>query len=221
MKTEPYFIGDACLCWSFGDEIRAEISSQVLAVFRSLNDPLVKDSLGIRDLVPSYNALAVYFNPASVSIRQFIQQIEKEINRICKGEKFRTMEADNVKSVHILPVIYTGEDLERVANLKHLTVEDVIRLHQIPAYSVAMIGFQPYFPYLIGLDPKLETPRLDSPRIKVPPGSVAIGGAQTGIYPQESPGGWNIIGTTMPELLKQIEPGDTIFFKEVQSLCLL
>ncbi len=221
MKTDRYFIGDACLCWSFGDQISEEISGQVLSVFRSLNNPQVRASFGIRDLAPSYNALAIYFDPATLSTELFIKQVEKEIDHILKGDKVSGNPSSESIGVHTLPVVYTGEDLERVADLNHLSVADVIRHHQTPEYTVAMIGFQPHFPYLIGLDPQLETPRLDSPRTKVPPGTVAIGGAQTGIYPKESPGGWNIIGTTKPELLQLIEPGDTIIFKEVQTLCLL
>jgi KipI family sensor histidine kinase inhibitor len=81
-----------------------------------------------------------------------------------------------------------------------------------------MIGFQPHFPYLIGLNKLLETPRLDSPRSRVPAGSVGIGGCQTGIYPQNSPGGWNLIGITDPDLLTQLQPADRLRFKEVQSL---
>ena len=221
MKTERYFIGDACLCWSFGDQIDKDISDRVLTVFRALNGPQVKAAFGIRDLAPSYNAIAVYFDPAAVSIKLFIKQIEEEIERVLGKDQSKGTGSGESIAIHTLPVLYAGEDLQRVADLNRLTVAEVIRLHQLPEYTVAMIGFQPHFPYLIGLDPKLETPRLDSPRTKVPVGSVAIGGAQTGIYPQESPGGWNIIGTTKPELLKQIEPGDTIIFKEVQTLCLL
>ncbi|MBU2644539.1 allophanate hydrolase subunit 1 [bacterium] len=218
MKTERYFIGDACLCWSFGNRISEEISARVLTVFRRLNDNLRKTRLGIRDLAPSYNALAVYYDPVTVSIERFIQQIEQEMTHALTESPARGKEAGGVIPVHRLPVIYTGEDLERVADINQLTMADVIRLHQAPVYSVAMIGFQPHFPYLIGLDPRLETPRLDSPRTLVPAGSVAIGGAQTGIYPQASPGGWNIIGTTDPERLIPIEPGDTIIFNEVDAL---
>jgi inhibitor of KinA len=116
----------------------------------------------------------------------------------------------------ILPVLYKGEDLARVADYCGLTEEDVIDRHSRGRYTVAMVGFKPYFPYLLGLDPKLETPRLDTPRVKIPAGAVAIGGAQTGVYPEESPGGWNLIGSTDPELLKQIEPGDTILMKRVE-----
>jgi KipI family sensor histidine kinase inhibitor len=80
-----------------------------------------------------------------------------------------------------------------------------------------MIGFRPHFPYLLGLDRSLTTPRLDSPRLKVPAGAVGIGGEQTGIYPETSPGGWNILGMTQPELLYPIEPGDTVVFKRVEA----
>ena len=221
MKTDRYFIGDACLCWSFGNQISQEISGQVLSIFRALNNPQAKARFGIRDLAPSYNALAIYFDPATVSVKQFIKQVEKEIDHILKGDRSSGNAPGESIAVHTLPVVYAGEDLGRVAELNQLSVAEVIRYHQAPEYTVAMIGFQPHFPYLIGLDPKLETARLDSPRTKVPSGTVAIGGAQTGIYPKESPGGWNIIGTTKPELLQPIEPGDTIIFKEVQTLCLL
>ena len=90
----------------------------------------------------------------------------------------------------------------------------MVTIHTKAEYTVAMVGFLPHFPYLTGLDKKIETPRLDNPRTKVPKGSVAIGGAQTGIYPVESPGGWNLIGTTDPLLLVDIEPGDIVEFKE-------
>ncbi len=97
-----------------------------------------------------------------------------------------------------------------------MSVREVIDLHRQTEFMVAMVGFKPHFPYLIGLDERLVTPRLASPRTKIPAGSVAIGGAQTGIYPVESPGGWNLIGTTDPELLQEIRPGDTVVFKEQQ-----
>jgi len=218
MKRKRYFISDSCLCWSFGDQISEGISSQVLTVFRMLNHKQARDRFGIKDLAPSYNALAVYFDPAAVSIKRFIKQIEKEIDRALKGVKPEGAGSGADVTVHNLPVVYAGDDLERVADLSQLSVADVIRLHKAPQYTVAMIGFQPHFPYLIGLNAKLETPRLDSPRTKVPSGSVAIGGAQTGIYPKESPGGWNIVGTTDPELLIKIEPGDIIVFNEVDNL---
>ena len=93
----------------------------------------------------------------------------------------------------------------------------MIKRHTAVEYMVAMIGFRPHFPYLLGLDPSLVTPRLDTPRLKVPAGAVAIGAEQTGVYPEASPGGWNILGMTDPELLKAINPGDTIVFQRKPS----
>ena len=218
MNTNRYFIGDSCLCWSFGDQISKDISDQVLRIFRSLNRSEMRSKIGILDLAPSYNALAVYFDPAGVSIDRFIQQIEAEISFSLDDRQKESIEIKDKAAIHRIPVVYSGDDLQRVADLNNLSVAEVVCIHQEPEYSVAMIGFQPHFPYLIGLDDRLETPRLDSPRTKVPEGSVAIGGAQTGIYPKESPGGWNILGTTDPGLLLNIEPGDIIKFEEVSRL---
>ena len=116
---------------------------------------------------------------------------------------------------HILTVDYSGPDLPLVAKHCGMGESDVVKIHAAGTYHVAMIGFKPHYPYLIGLDPRLTTPRLETPRTRVPSGSVAIGGAQTGVYPCDSPGGWNIIGSTDPELLTPVEPGDTICFKPV------
>jgi KipI family sensor histidine kinase inhibitor len=120
-------------------------------------------------------------------------------------------------NLHRFPVIYDGEDLERVAQLTQLDKTDIIHRHTKVQYTVAMLGFLPYFPYLIGLDPSLHLPRLEMPRSKVPQGSVAIGGGQTGVYPCESPGGWNLIGRMDAEKLKSLEPGDKLEFFEVQN----
>jgi inhibitor of KinA len=115
-------------------------------------------------------------------------------------------------------VVYDGEDLSRVASCAGLSVGKIIELHGRPRYTVAMIGFLPHFPYLIGMDERLATPRLSDPRKRVPAGSVAIGGAQTGIYPSESPGGWNLIGRMDPRLLSPLRPGDTIVFEAVEKI---
>ena len=204
MKQYP--LGDSCLCWSLSDKIDAEVSARILSVYRLLK----KDGMasrGILDLVPSYNALAVHFDPLSTDSRELEKYVSSCFSRDFSGDK------QAGKRVEI-PVRYDGEDLQRVADFHRLTVREVIDLHKGSTFTVAMVGFLPNFPYLIGLDPRLETPRLDSPRIKVPAGAVAIGGAQTGIYPKESPGGWNLIGSTDPENLLVIEPGDTVIMKE-------
>ncbi len=125
-----------------------------------------------------------------------------------------------------IPVRYDGPDLARVAGHTGLPPGEVARRHAAVEYLVALLGFAPGFPYLLGLDPALHTPRLDSPRTRVPAGSVAIGGGHAGIYPAELPGGWNLIGRTEVALVRGageasakeaflLAPGDRVRFVPV------
>jgi len=113
-----------------------------------------------------------------------------------------------------IPVVYDGADLVETAERHGLGIGELIERHSAPVYEVAMLGFSPGFPYLAGLDRKLTTPRRANPRTKVPAGSVAIGGSHTGIYSIESPGGWNIIGTTTVRIFDPArrEPDDQAMF---------
>jgi inhibitor of KinA len=163
-------------------------------------------------VVPSYNSLAVYYDPIQTVIPLVIRRIEEMIDR----QKNRTDEQDGKPRTFRVSVVYDGIDLERVAAHNGLTTGQVKSLHTAARYTVAMIGFLPHFPYLIGLDERLATPRLVNPRTRVPAGSVAIGGAQTGIYPTESPGGWNILGCCDISFLVDVLPGDILLFEEAQ-----
>lgn len=203
---KPYFIGDSCLVWSLGHKINTETSQRVLQAYRKSKEVLKEDS-GVKDVVPSYTELAFYVDPIHADLNDLRRKIKHILtHHACAGHK-------EGKPATFL-VDYSGEDLSRVADFNNISVRDVIERHKAVTYTVAMIGFLPHFPYLIGLDPGLATPRLDSPRKRVPAGAVAIGGGQTGIYPTESPGGWNIIGMTNPLLLKTLEPGDRVTFVE-------
>lgn len=210
---KQYFIGDDCVCWSLGTTIDPAINRKVLYLYRRFKTDDMFGDLGIRDVVPAYKGLAVYFDPAAPDPQRLVDHIHQFL--IDSLTEYREQRFPPGKTVTI-PVTYDGEDLGRVASLHRLTASQVIKKHVAPRYQIAMIGFRPYFPYLIGLDPDLVTARLEEPRIVVPAGSVAIGGAQTGIYPEDSPGGWNIIGTTNPSILRTIEPGDTIIFEEAR-----
>ncbi len=207
-----FFIGDACLCWPLGAAIGRETSLRVLCAYRRLKADKNLRALGVHDLVPSYTALAVHAHPLCDwrAVRRAVDACFASLPAAEAQLSARTAR-------HILPVVYRGEDLPRVAALTGLTAEEVIRRHASARYMVAMIGFRPHFPYLLGLDPALIAPRLDAPRLKVPAGAVAIGGAQTGVYPEDSPGGWNILGMTDPELLKAIKPGDTVIFQRTHG----
>ena len=213
MKPEKYYIGDSCLCWSMGDEIKPDLSLRILSAYRQVKSEITDK--GVYDFVPSYNALAMHFDPVTCDI----QKIETIIDSVFDSINEKTTDELMVKGSRVtIPVIYNGDDLPLLSKMHKLSIRDIIDIHKGVDYTVAMVGFKPHFPYLIGLDKRIETPRLKTPRLHVPKGAVAIGGAQTGIYPEESPGGWNIIGLTDPELLKQINPGDTIEFKEVDTL---
>jgi len=183
---------------------------RILAAYQSLLTRKDAGHLDALDVIPCYNALAVYFDPASTNLDQLTKTVEATLRQT--ESQVMPKPAGNTVT---LPVCYQGEDLARVAAHNYLSTEEVIALHAGARYTVAMIGFLPHFPYLIGLPEKLVTPRLESPRLRVPPGAVAIGGAQTGVYPTESPGGWNIIGTTDPQRLESLKPGDTIIFTRV------
>jgi KipI family sensor histidine kinase inhibitor len=131
--------------------------------------------------------------------------------------------ASNEPTTHVIPVHYDGLDLAEVAEHAGLSVDEVIRRHAAPTYTVAFIGFQPGFPYLAGLDPTLTTPRRESPRTSVPAGSVGIAGDVTGIYPRSSPGGWQLIGHTDVMLFDPdaalsalLAPGDPVRLEAVR-----
>ncbi|MFA9455407.1 5-oxoprolinase subunit PxpB [Halalkalibacter sp. AB-rgal2] len=147
------------------------------------------------EVVPSYTCVMVYVNPSNVVLESPLDFIIQEIKRCLQGKLSRQTKGRLVK----IPVVYGGEfglDLVELADYHKLTPAEVISLHSDRIYTVYMIGFTPGFPYLGELDQRLATPRRDQPRLRIAPGSVAIGGTQTGIYPIESPGGWHIIGRT-------------------------
>lgn len=215
---DKYNIGDSCLCWSIGDEVAPETSAKILYVYHKLKADKMISRPGVLDIVPSYKALAVHYNPFRVDIDDLTKRVERVFELSRDVFEKANENGRDIGKKNIVPVIYNGHDLQRVSKFCSLKRREVIDIHKNGEYSVAMVGFKPYFPYLTGLNQRLETPRLSSPRTKIPAGTVAIAGAQTGIYPEDSPGGWNLIGTTDPDLLKTIEPGDRVEFVEVDSL---
>ena len=147
---------------------------------------------GITESVPAFASLLVRYDP----LRTDYDSVSAAL-RFLSGD-ISSEGAQAGRTVDV-PVCYGGaygEDLPAVAHHAGLSEEEVIRLHSGHTYRIYMLGFLPGFPYLGGLDERLFTPRLPTPRTRIPAGSVGIGGQQTGIYPMESPGGWQLIGRT-------------------------
>lgn len=183
---------DRSLLVAFGESISVETHRRVFHLTRALE--------GVRSILnlhPAYASLLVEFDPR---LRDHTQ-IEALV-RDCEAGAWEGSRAAESRLVEI-PVRYGGEfgpDLPDVARHTRLTPERVVEMHAAAAYLVYFLGFAPGFAYLGGLPPELATPRLSAPRKRVPAGSVAIGGNQTGVYPIESPGGWRIIGHTDAKL---------------------
>ncbi|TRX56878.1 5-oxoprolinase subunit PxpB [Thalassomonas sp. M1454] len=181
---------------------------------------LLKESLGsvLIDLVPSYASLLVIYNPMQTDGFHVRHIINSSLSNLSDAN-------ENSGKVVTLPVYYSAEsgaDLVDLAKRANLTTDEVIDIHQQGEYLVYAIGFAPGFAYLGEVDERIAAPRLSSPRLKVPKGAVAIADRQTAIYPAESPGGWNLIGScpiamfdpkanpTMP-----VEVGDIVKFKAI------
>ncbi len=221
-------LGDSALIVRVRDRFEdapEETLSEVLAALRRLQNAQIP---GVIELAPAYTTVAVFFDPLRV-IHDGAEPdgvIELLIQRIGNALAARRMQRKHA-AAHAaeIPVCYDLEfaiDLERVARHAQISPGEVVTLHGAAQYRVNCIGFTPGFPYLTGLPNKLATPRHAVPRKEIPAGSVAIGGAQAGIYPQKSPGGWNIIGRTPlrlfdpqrdPPVLLQI--GDHVRFRKI------
>lgn len=216
-------LGDRALLVVLGDAIDCATNDRVHRLAGLLRDRALP---GVFDLVPAYAALAVHYDPAvwagpeARPHRALAAEIQRLWREAPPGESAAARQVE-------IPVCYGGvwgPDLEEVARRCGLSVEAVIARHAAPEYRVFLLGFAPGFPYLGGLDPSLATPRRDTPRLKVPAGSVGIAGLQTGIYPLETPGGWQIIGRTPQRLFDPgapdpclLNPGDRLRFVPVDE----
>lgn len=195
-------------------EVSNEISEEVNEKIRALSYCIEKKKLDeIIELVPTYTTILISYDCTKSSYEELVEKLKDLENSI------RDVKLPPAEVVHI-PTLYGGEygiDLENVAKHNGLTPSEVIHIHSSTNYLIYMIGFTPGFPYLGGMPSKIATPRLKVPREKIPGGSVGIAGSQTGIYPIDSPGGWQIIGKT-PLNLFNPERRPTVLLKAGQYL---
>ena len=216
-KAQYLICGDSALNIEFGNEISEEINKKIRAASALIEN---REISGISEVVPTYRSLMIHYDPLIIEYEELIS--------ILKGieENIKNVELYSPEIIEI-PVLYGGQygpDIENVAMHNKLTVEEVIKIHTSAEYLIYMLGFTPGFPYLGGMDKRIATPRLHSPRTKIPAGSVGIAGEQTGIYPVQSPGGWQLIGSTPIELFNPdsenpilLKSGNYIVFKSIDE----
>lgn len=209
--------GDSCWLVVLGETLSPSTSARVHAL-RAAIAQIHPDWLV--EMVPGYCTLGLIVRPLQVSHKE-VESLVSECAQMMPGEP-----PSPVRTVTV-PVCYGdefGPDMQNVCRGAALSESEVVQRHATADYHCAMLGFLPGFPYLMGLDPRLATPRLATPRTSVPAGSVGIAGAQTGVYPVASPGGWNIIGRTPLALFDSsreqpslVQPGDTVHFVPISQ----
>lgn len=208
-------VGDAALLVEV--EGPPGITPEVNAVVLQLDAALLRAGLaGVRETVPAYRTVLVLFDPEATDVARLSREIQ--------ALPLHAVDLAPARRWH-LPVAYggaQGPDLLEVARQTGLTPAEVVALHTAHDYRVYLLGFSPGFAYLGVLPPELRPPRRTTPRPRVPAGSVAIAGAQTGIYPTELPGGWHLLGRTPARLLDWqreppilLQPGDLVRFQSV------
>ena len=210
-------VGDRGVLAELGNSIDEATNRRVMELNRKV---LSSKTEGIIETVPAFSSLLVYYNPLITDY----EQVSKYLLALQEVEEKE--ETDSGKLIEI-PVCYGGiygPDLSFVSEHTGLREDEVVHIHSGRDYRIYMLGFLPGFPYLGGMDPRINAPRLSVPRTVIPAGSVGIGGEQTGIYPMDSPGGWQLIGRTPLRLFelqmreeKLYKAGDSIRFVPIDQ----
>ena len=180
--------GDSAVIVEFEARVDEAVNARAVQLASTLGAAAIT---GVRDIVPTFRTVAVYFDPLKTNLAALTKRLDEEVERPAGALPPAT--------VVRIPVTYGGEagpDLDEVARFAGLSAAEVIAIHTERTYRVFMLGFVPGFAYLAPVDPRIAAPRRATPRIKVPAGSVGIAGVQTGIYPNETPGGWQLVGRT-------------------------
>ena len=182
-------VGDSAVTVEFEERIDVEINRRVLA----LADRIDRAALpGVREVVPTYRSATVYFDPLMTDVAQLMGRLRVEADQTHPA-------SEREPRLIRVPVCYGGAfgpDLEAVALHAGMSHAHVIECHSSRTYRVFMLGFVPGFAYMAAVDPRIAMPRRQTPRVRVAAGSIGIAGFQTGIYPIDTPGGWQVIGRT-------------------------
>lgn len=178
----------------FSDSISKEVSLEVKSAYkalRALNDE------ALIEFIPSYTSLFIRYDIFKYDFESINTFLKQHLENLKPYEE----DSSNIINIDVYYGEEVGLDLSRVAKHANISVQDVIDIHSSKTYDVYAIGFLPGFAYLASIDDQIVVPRLESPRKVTPKGSVSIADNQTAIYPQNSPGGWNVLGRTAFELI--------------------
>jgi inhibitor of KinA len=225
-RPRIFSLGDDCVTVDFGNEISIDRNSKAVALAERLNEDGFS---GFIEAVPAYSSVSVFFNLAEIRrstepSQTAVQNVQRSINSAL--ERLTDKKQSETKIVEIAVDFGddAGLDLKHVADSASMSTSEVIELFISKTYRVFMIGFLPGFAYMGEVDERIATPRRATPRTSVPQGSVGIAGRQTGIYPFQSPGGWQIIGRTSEQMFSLdrepnslLRPGDEVRFVDGQN----
>lgn len=226
MEMTMYPLGDQALLIDFGEKIDEDTNYKVRKVASHLDK---EKPDWMVEYIPAFTTVTVFYDPFYIAKQMSKEKqlpydwVQEEMRRLLSELKDHNQTGRTVD----IPVCYGGEfgpDLPYVAKQNNMTEEEVIDTHMKGEYLVYMIGFAPGFPYIGGMDKKIATPRRDDPRLAIPAGSVGIAGEQTGVYPIETPGGWQLIGRTPLKLFDSknetpslLQAGDRIRFTRINE----
>ena len=214
-------LGDDCVTVDFGNEISIAVNSKAIALAARLNTDRFE---GFIEAVPAYSSVSVFFKLAEV--RRSAQELETALASVtrCIDRALENLSDALTSKGRIVEIAVdfgaqAALDLEHVAEFARMSQRDVVELFTSKTYRVYMLGFLPGFTYMGEVDERIAIARRETPRTSVPKGSVGIAGRQTGIYPSQSPGGWQIIGRTNEEMFSLdrepnslLQPGDEVRF---------
>ena len=216
------WVGDSAIVSELEPRIDPALNARIIRVAEAVRRA---EPGGVRDVVESYHAVTVHFDPLRTDVGAVVAILEREL--AASAEAAHAPDPGDETEPVIIPVCYgggLGPDLPAVAEHAGLSISDVIEIHARESYRVYMLGFLPGFAYMGSVPETIAMPRRPSPRVRVPAGSVGIAGRQTGVYPLIAPGGWQLIGATplLPFRVDQpmpfmFRPGQSVRFEPIDA----
>lgn len=212
MSEARFFsVSEFSICVSFENRISEKVNQKIL----ELADFIEKNPFaGMTEIVPAFSSLTIFYNPFVVSKNSLTSSTAFDAVKFYLENALQNLTESEKKTARQIEIVFDASnehalDLEFIGNIKKLSKAEIIEIFTSKIYRVFMLGFLPGFAYMGEVDARITVPRKETPRLKVPKGSVGIAGNQTGIYPLESPGGWQIIGRTETEMFTPNEENPT------------